>query len=261
MKTKQKHLVDTARHSHGIPLLYLFIYIIITCIYFLGLSVLCSSDLLWMYLSDFLSDDSLCRCLLSLSRSTKLLRTTLYDHTCWKHVVDMLSHDPSECHTHTRACLRGASAVACNLLLPFSPCREASLKRVNGRLSGGKGVSIELSDQPRTKEYVKIRPFTSCGLCVCKDLLVSDSRLMLNQLHPKHLVQEIHVLFISLSIQCKSPSTIYTIYMRVVFCFVFWFLFCFVFWGFFCCCCCCFFVVLVFFCFFFCFWGGGLYRS
>ena len=57
------------------------------------------------------------RCLHSLSRSTKLLRTNLADHNVWKPCLSMLSLRDEEC-------LVIATGVACNLLLEFSPSRE-----------------------------------------------------------------------------------------------------------------------------------------
>jgi len=60
---------------------------------------------------------SLTRCLHSLSRSTKLLRTSIVDAEVWKSVLDMLSLRDEEC-------LQVASGVVSNLLLAFSPSRE-----------------------------------------------------------------------------------------------------------------------------------------
>lgn len=60
------------------------------------------------------------RCLHSLSRSTKLLRTNLADHNVWKPCLSMLSLRDEEC-------LVTATGVACNLLLEFSPSREVGL--------------------------------------------------------------------------------------------------------------------------------------
>ena len=57
------------------------------------------------------------RCLHSLSRSTKLIRTSIVDVEMWRPVLDMLSLRDEEC-------LQVASGVACNLLLAFSPSRE-----------------------------------------------------------------------------------------------------------------------------------------
>ena len=57
------------------------------------------------------------RCLHSLSRSTKLLRTSIVDVEVWRPVLEMLSLRDEEC-------LQVASGVACNLMLAFSPSRE-----------------------------------------------------------------------------------------------------------------------------------------
>lgn len=58
------------------------------------------------------------RCLLSLSRSTKLLRTCVFDHDCWRPILAMLAVADLQC-------LQVSSAVLPNLLLPFSPSRES----------------------------------------------------------------------------------------------------------------------------------------
>ena len=62
------------------------------------------------------------RCLHSLSRSTKLLRTSIVDAEVWKPILEMLSLRDEEC-------LVVASGVACNMLLSFSPSRAVS--RIN----------------------------------------------------------------------------------------------------------------------------------
>jgi hypothetical protein len=58
-----------------------------------------------------------CKCLHSLSRSTKLLRTTIIDTEAWKHILEMLSLRDEEC-------LTVATGITANLLLAFSPSRE-----------------------------------------------------------------------------------------------------------------------------------------
>jgi len=57
------------------------------------------------------------RCPHSVSRSTKLLRTSIVNVEVWRLVLEMLSLRDEEC-------MKVASGVACNLLLAFSPSRE-----------------------------------------------------------------------------------------------------------------------------------------
>jgi hypothetical protein len=58
-----------------------------------------------------------CKCLHSLSRSTKLLRTTIIDTEAWRPILEMLSLRDEEC-------LNVATGVSANLLLAFSPSRK-----------------------------------------------------------------------------------------------------------------------------------------
>lgn len=58
-----------------------------------------------------------CRCLHSLTRSTKLLRTTLSDCEMWQPCLEVLCLAEEEL-------LVMATGVMCNLLLAFSPSRE-----------------------------------------------------------------------------------------------------------------------------------------
>ena len=84
-------------------------------LFFLSPSLCLKDPISSLFTNYFLS----IRCLLSLSRSTKLLRTCIYDHECWKPLLSMLS-------LHDRLSLQVTTALTANLLLPFSPSREVS---------------------------------------------------------------------------------------------------------------------------------------
>ncbi|XP_048772838.1 armadillo repeat-containing protein 8-like isoform X3 [Ostrea edulis] len=61
------------------------------------------------------------RCLHSLSRSVQQLRTTFQDHTVWKPLMNLMTNGSEEL-------LPVTSSTLCNLLLEFSPGREACLE-------------------------------------------------------------------------------------------------------------------------------------
>lgn len=61
------------------------------------------------------------RCLHSLSRSVQQLRTTFQDHAVWKPLLKLIQSDSEQVLTI-------ASSTLCNLLLEFSPSKEAILE-------------------------------------------------------------------------------------------------------------------------------------
>ncbi|KAK7507963.1 hypothetical protein BaRGS_00000928, partial [Batillaria attramentaria] len=61
------------------------------------------------------------RCLHSLSRSVQQLRTTFQDHAAWKPLLKLIQSDSEQVLTI-------ASSTLCNLLLEFSPSKEAILE-------------------------------------------------------------------------------------------------------------------------------------
>ncbi|XP_061163815.1 armadillo repeat-containing protein 8-like isoform X2 [Saccostrea echinata] len=61
------------------------------------------------------------RCLHSLSRSVQQLRTTFQDHTVWKPLMSLMTSGPE-------VLLPVTSSTLCNLLLEFSPGKEACLE-------------------------------------------------------------------------------------------------------------------------------------
>ena len=117
------------------------------------------------------------RCLHSLSRSTKLLRTSLVDAAVWRPCLSLLELRDEEC-------LSVATGVLCNLLLAFSPSRKVC----GGRMVLGYWC-VSISNSLRTHNSslegvteLKFAPFcsSSCPLSGGTRILflISESKFL-----------------------------------------------------------------------------------